>query len=318
LLPHIGPAKRWLISPDAALWLVPWAALPMPDGRCAIEQHLISYLISGRELVEAVVPKATGMPIMMADPDFDLSSVQARATSQRVLRARVVPEPEPLLALRGSSRSLTGAVFPRLPGTGSEAQAILPKLAAFAGTNPQVYTGPEALEAVFKTVQRPRIVMLSTHGFFLEEPERAAEDAALAIPFDGGRSLPPSGPLPENPLLRCGLVLAGANHRHEATEPDDEDGILTGLEIVGTDLRGTELVVLSACETAVGQVRNGEGVAGLRQAFQLAGAQAVVATLWQVPDRESARLMIGFFDNLAAGQDRAAAIRNAQLAIIAS
>ncbi len=300
-------------------WLVPWAALPLPDGRYAVEGHLISYVISGRDLVADLGSKAGERPIVLADPDYDLDPVQARATTRQMLREHAGPEPaqEPLLALRGSSRSLAGATFAHLPGTAAEAEAVLPRLTRYAGIEPRLYTGPQALEAVFKAVQRPRIVMLSTHGFFLEEPETKPEDRP-ALALDGGRSPAKPGPLPENPLLRCGLVLAGANQRDRASGPEDEDGILTGLEIVGTDLRGTELVVLSACETGLGEIRNGEGVAGLRQAFQLAGAQAVLATLWQVPDRESARLMSGFFDNLAAGRSRPAALRDAQLALIAA
>ncbi len=309
LLPHIRESKRWLLSPDAALWLVPWAALPLGGGRFALEDHEIRYLVSGRDLATAAVGRPAGKALMMADPDYDLDPKAARDGARKILH-RQAETLEGLLAQRGASRSLSGATFHRLPGTAAEARDVVPSLRIFAGSEPLLFTGPSALEAVFKASASPKVVVLSTHGFFLDTPEDPPSD----------RPRPPSGaPSPaaaENPLLRCGLALAGANRRGQATGPGDEDGVLTGLEIAGTDLRGTDLVVLSACETGLGRVHVGEGVAGLRQAFQLAGAKTVVATLWKVPDKQTAQQMAAFFNRLAAGDSRARALRAAQLAQI--
>ena len=312
---HLGDRKHLLLSPDSSLWLVPWSALPLADGRYAIEQYQIQYLISGRDLVASrPAPGQIARAVVMANPNFDLGPKETQAATRAVLRTAAAGETRLRSAgpLRSSGQL---AKVARLPGTEAEAKAIAPELKTFTASEPLVYTDQWALEGVFKAVQRPKVLVLSTHGFFLPDQEVLPEKSLVATSDPRAAARTADGKTMENPLLRCGLLLAGCNARDESA-PADEDGVLSGMEIVGVDLRGTELVVLSACETGLGQVRNGEGVAGLRQAFQLAGAQAVVATLWQIPDKESARLMTDFFTNLAAGQSKADALRNAQLAVI--
>jgi CHAT domain-containing protein len=311
LLEQIGPYEHWIISPDADLWLVPWSALPLPKGGYAVERHEVSHVVSGRDLARvSAAPVKTVAPIVMADPDFDLLPAQVQAATQSVFRKplKTGTQAEPLR----SSRTALPRVA-RLPGTAAEAKAIGAGLKAFSGGEPLVYAGSYALESVFKAVRRPHTLVLSTHGFFLKDQATAA---AVEETTDENRNVPTTqeGELLENPLLRCGLLLAGCNH----PGPSADDGVLTGLEIIGTDLRGAELVVLSACETGIGEVRNGEGVAGLRQAFQLAGAETVVASLWSVSDLETARLMQAFFEHLATGKTKSAALRAAQLERIES
>jgi len=118
----------------------------------------------------------------------------------------------------------------------------------------------------------------------------------------------------ENPLIRSGIALAGANHALKSQDPEKSDGIVTAEKILGLKLRGTDMVVLSACETGLGEVKTGEGVFGLRRAFSQAGAKSLVMSMWSVPDRETKELMVEFYKNIQSGNmNRCQALRKAAL-----
>ncbi|MBS1120263.1 MAG: cellulose synthase subunit BcsC [Deltaproteobacteria bacterium] len=265
----LGTSKHVLVAPDGALNLIPFAALF--DGKqYLVKQYMFTYLTSGRDLLRfGVRSKAQGGAIIFADPDFDSSKPVG---------------PTPPAGRR--SRAMTGIHWPRLPGTGQEAEAVSKLL-----TGPKVYRELAATETALKAVHGPRVLHLATHGFFLAD---GSTDAAA-----------------ENPLLRSGLAFAGANKLGTGSD----DGVLTALEASGLDLWGTQLVVLSACETGVGTVTNGEGVYGLRRALVIAGAESLVMTLWQVDDLATRDLMTGYYERLQGGAGRSAALRDVQLEI---
>ena len=202
--------------------------------------------------------------------------------------------------------------FGRLPGTRMEGERI----AALLGV--QAWLDTAALEGRLKqTCRSPRILHLATHGFFLQDqphdPNQHSRDLGLPRGAAGGPGRL-SGPLPENPLLRSGLALAGANTWLRGGSPpaDAEDGLLTAEDVSGLDLLDTELAVLSACQTGLGDVQSGEGVFGLQRAFILAGAKTVVMSLWEVPDDATRALMEDFYRRLTNGEPRAAALEAAQ------
>lgn len=296
LLPHVGTSTQWVVSPDGQLSLVPWQMLLLPDGRFAVEKHQVHHVVSGRALLATPARGVRARaPLILADPDFDLRQDEPAATGS--------PQ------LGGMPQGLRLGRVQRLKSTGTEALAATASLRAFTGEAPLVFTRARAVKRALGTNPNPRVLLLATHGFFLPDRSAAPGKRPSGL-FGDDRSVAGW----ENPLVRCGLLLAGCN---QAAENKGDNGVLTGLEVVGLDLRGTELVVLSACQTGVGDVQSGEGVAGLRQAFQLAGAEAVLASLWDVPDKSSALLMSRFFAQLGKGKGKAEALRQAQLELIA-
>lgn len=297
LLAHLDKAERLLISPDAALNLVPFGAL-LDDRREYLAKRLeITYLTSGRDLLRFTAePSSRTTSVIVADPDYG-QSVGALGQAD----ASIEPS-------RSGDFDRAGLIFKPLGGTAEEAKALRVLLNV---NDEHLLTGVDATEARLKQVRGPRVLHVATHGFFLNDKELAAAILKPAA-FVADKHIPAMG---ENPLLRSGLALAGANARRSG--PND-DGILTAAEVAQLDLVGTQLVVLSACETGVGEVHDGEGVYGLRRALVLAGAQTQVGSLWKVADTATKDLMVEYHQRLLNGEGRSGALRAAQRTMIDS
>jgi CHAT domain-containing protein/DNA-binding SARP family transcriptional activator len=300
----LNGATHVLISPDGQLNLIPFAALVNENDRYLLEDYTFTYLTSGRDLLKLQndTPSRTE-PVLFANPDY------AQPGNAEVSQAAVGRSPTRGTAAR--SADIATFVFEPLEGTQTEVEAIAPLL-----PNATVLTGTEATEATLKQLQAPSILHLATHGFFLQDVEFVppgdvrGTGTIISVPTGEAfvRSSRPRSN--ENPLLRSGLALAGFNSRQGG---NGEDGVLTALEVTGLNLQGTRLVVMSACETGVGDVANGEGVYGLRRAFVMAGAESQMMSLWKVDDYGTSELMSLYYERLSRGENRSEALRQVQL-----
>ncbi len=189
------------------------------------------------------------------------------------------------------------AEFNYLEGTESEVKSVS-ELAEQNHFNVRVYRGLEATEESFKFItaaNSPGLLHIATHGFFFPDPKYKKADI-----HDSGVSI---FKLSENPLIRSGLALAGANNAWKGKRFEGvEDGILTSYEVSNMFFPNTKLAVLSACETGLGDIQGSEGVYGLQRAFKLAGVQNLIMSLWKVPDVETAEFMLEFYKNLFLNQ----------------
>ncbi len=293
------------IVPDGALHRVSFAALPDGHGAYLIESGpLFHYLSAERDVAASGDPAPLGAGLLaLGGPAFD-----ERPEEPAAALAAVRPPGSPPGSdrsggsFRGERRAcgdLRTLRFGDLPASGAEAEEVMAlwRSAAPQGQagNALYLAGPRATEAAFKeAAPGRRILHLATHGFFLdggcpaateETGRRGIGSLATAVSAE-----PQTLPTDENPLLLAGLAFAGANRR-DAAAPEEEDGILTAAEIATLNLAGVEWAVLSGCDTGGGEIRPGEGVLGLRRAFQIAGARTVIMSLWPVEDRAAREWM---------------------------
>ena len=293
-----GLAGRVFVSPDGLLNRVAWnmASLPAGAGRL-LDRFDLRLVSSTRDLLPKRALASARSAVLVGNPDFEL-----RATTPLGALRRSASATDAGRRRSSELRSLPVSGVTPLPFTERELAAIGARLKRH-GWSVEVLSGAAAAKEAVMAVKAPRVLHLATHGFFLPDQERAEKETLEGFVY-------------EDPLLRSGLLLSGAARALSGAGPNaGDDGILTAYEAASLDLHGTELVTLSACETGLGEMRNGEGVFGLRRSFQVAGAEAVLMSLWAVPDRETKELMTLFYGNWLAGQDKHEALRHAQITL---
>jgi CHAT domain-containing protein/Tfp pilus assembly protein PilF len=299
---EIRGKKHLYISPDGNLNLIPFEVLMTPEGKYLMEDYNITYIAAGRDIIrfmDATVAK--GEPVIMADPDYDMG------LQEKVKVARDMG----IIETRGAaplSRDAKDMRFKRLPDTKQEANAIEGILKEKYKANVRNYQDKKALEEVLFKAKEPRVLHLATHGYFLRDEEVKTQPQIMGFISQEREKFVDPGI--ENPMLRSGIVLAGVN---ASLKEGRDDGVVSAEKILGLRLKGTDLVVLSACETGVGDVKSGEGVFGLKRSFILSGAKTVVMSLWSVPSKETTELMTDFYTLMAKGKTKAEAFREARL-----
>jgi CHAT domain-containing protein len=306
LQPLLPGCKRLYVSPEGMLQLVPWAALHDGSRYLLDAFQSIVYLTSGRDLLRQGGTPARSTPLLIGAPDYqqmrDLLSGDPLAASPRA---------------QGLYLAVHAAV--PLPGTRQE----VAELAALMPSARQWLDG-FASEVALKKEQAPLLLHIATHGVFLDSPTLAQvgtqpQRSLVALdPRPGGSTTSADASSPalpiDNPMSRAALLFAGAAKADDSSNPES-DGILTAQEASMMDLWGTQLTVLSACDTARGNVAQGEGVYGLRRAFFIAGSETLVASAWPVADRETGSLMTRYYRLLLAGRSRAEAMHVAARAL---
>ncbi|MDO8606777.1 MAG: CHAT domain-containing protein [Phaeospirillum sp.] len=303
--------KSIYVVPDGSLNILPISALVENNRKYLIERVDLHVLTSTRDLLPSRISAAKGGYMINAGPDYNTEETVGKAVLEKA-RSRSAGS-DVQSAVRGMS-GMRGLKFDPLPGAEKEGQ-LIQKTVEGQGKPTIIYSKAGAQEKVLREMETPpEVLHIATHGFFLKADDTLRK-RLLKLQRSSDFQFPPPG---DNPLLRAGLAFAGINSNAGVLGDidTDNDGVLTALEVLGLDLTGTRLAILSACETGLGEVHEGEGVYGLRRAFQEAGAQSVVSSLWEVSDAGTQTLMAALYKRLLAGKTPHDALREAQLEML--
>lgn len=304
VLPYIKDITHIIVSPDGILNLVPLEIALAPDEKYIVESYFIRYVSSGREIMRNHFSREGKLKVaIIANPLFDSTIEDSNYEKNLCANSRAPMLYDNVLvnlndndqedALKNISITRSSLIkllkFSPLPCTQIEAEEIRLKVQG----DVEMLVKDKAVEEYVTTSRSHNNIMhIATHGFFIDNDTKDEVKYTQGImnPFDRVLNLPNY----ESALFRSGLAFANANL--PASNDSNHDGLLTAYEVAGADLSGTELVVLSACVTGIGDVLNGESVFGLRRAFTMAGAENLIMSMWNAPDNETRLQMSEFYD----------------------
>ena len=292
----LAGAKTVYCSPSGLLHRINLAAIQTNDGQVFGDNYQLVLLGSTRQLVvpNNLAQSSTNDAYLAGGIRYATDRTAIAYANRGASGSRSITQSSVLTFQPDSLSATRGGVLDYLPATAAEVREIGQTLAA-AGIRAKVDTGFYATEEAFRQLgvgaPSPRIVHLATHGYFFPDPVSKGQKA------NSNFGQEPVFKMSDYPMIRSGLILAGAKQawltgKHPQGQ---EDGILTAYEISQMNLSGTELVVLSACETGLGDILGNEGVYGLQRAFKIAGAKYLVMSLWKVDDRSTQEFMTAFY-----------------------
>ncbi|MFH1118906.1 MAG: CHAT domain-containing tetratricopeptide repeat protein [Bacteroidota bacterium] len=294
-------------APSGLLNSVSMAAISCPDNKTLMEKYKLIQLSSTRTLALTGESEPINNAVVYGGIMYDTDTTTLLAKAEKYHK-----KDSGLLAYNRSSTWDNRSGFRYLPGTQKEAELISAKLKKNK-ISITSYSGTDALEESFTALSgktSPSIIHISTHGFYY--PDTISEKLRKHMNLSGSGEV--QFRYSHDPLLRSGLLMAGANLAWKGAilPANVEDGILTAKEVSNMNLMNTELVVLSACQTGQGDVKGSEGVEGLQRGFKMAGVRYLIMSLWEVPDKETTEFMDTFYDNWLGGKEIHEAFRDTQ------